>query len=217
MIAQLLPAGVASAEVTGDDLQGSLLAQEAEQIRDAVPSRRLEFTAGRSCARQALRQLGLSETAILRGQHREPLWPPGVVGSITHCPGYRAAAVARTADALAIGIDAEVHAALPAQVLERVSLPEERTWLAGAPKGIHWDRVLFSAKESLYKAWFPLMHRNLSFDEASLSFEPDQGTFEARLRVAPGSREELDLRAFAGRFLVSNGLVLTAIVLRPQR
>ena len=216
MIARLLPAGVASADVEGDDLHGQLLAPEAAQIRSAVPSRRQEFAAGRSCARQALRELGLPETAILRGQHREPLWPPGIVGSITHCPGYCAAAVARTADALAIGIDAEVHAELPANILERVSIPEERAWLASAPKGLHWDRVLFSAKESLYKAYFPLTRRNLSFDEASVGFEPDQGTFEARLRVAPVSGPGTGVRAFAGRFLVHHGLVLTAIVLRSQ-
>jgi 4'-phosphopantetheinyl transferase EntD len=217
LIAQLLPAGVVSAELQGEDAHGYLLAQEAAQIRGAVPSRLREFTAARSCARQALRELGLPETAILRGRHREPLWPPGVVGSITHCPGYRAAAAAKIADALAIGIDAEVHEELPANVLERVSIPEERAWLSGAPEGVHWDRVLFSAKESLYKAWFPLTRRRLSFDQAVLNFEPDTGAFEARLRIAPVSGLQLSSCTFAGRFLVRDGLVLTAIVLQPHR
>ena len=217
LIAQLLPAGVASADVQGEDPHGYLLAQEAAQIRSAVHSRRREFTAGRSCARQALRQLGLPETAILRGEHREPLWPAGVVGSITHCQGYCAAAAAKTGDARSIGIDAEVHARLPANILERVSIPEERAWLSSAPEGIHWDRVLFSAKESLYKAWFPLARRELGFDEVSVSFEPACGAFAARLRVAPVSGPELPGCTFAGRFLVRDGLVLTAIVLPPQR
>ncbi|MGA2365907.1 MAG: 4'-phosphopantetheinyl transferase superfamily protein [Steroidobacteraceae bacterium] len=215
-IAQLLPAGVASAEVEGEEPHGYLLAQEAAQIRGAVRSRRQEFTAARTCARQALRELGLPETAILRGEHREPLWPAGVVGSITHCPGYRAAAAAKIADALALGIDAEVHDKLPANVLERVSNPEERAWLSSAPKGLHWDRVLFSAKESLYKAWFPLTRRKLGFDEVSVSFEPGSGAFAARLRVAPVSGPDLQFCTFAGRFLVDNGLVLTAAVLQPH-
>ena len=216
MIAPLLPAGVVSADFAGEDAHGQLLAQEAAQIQGAGHSRRREFTAARSCARRALRQLGLPETAILRGEHREPLWPAGVVGSITHCPGYRAAAAAKIADALALGIDAEVHDKLPANVLERVSNPEERAWLSSAPKGLHWDRVLFSAKESLYKAWFPLTRRKLGFDEVSVSFEPGSGAFAARLRVAPVSGPDLQFCTFAGRFLVDNGLVLTAAVLRPH-
>ena len=97
-IAQLLPAGVASAEVEGEEPHGYLLAQEAAQIRGAGRSRRQEFTAARTCARQALRELGLPETAILRGEHREPLWPPGIVGSITHCALYSAAVVAWARD-----------------------------------------------------------------------------------------------------------------------
>ena len=215
MIAPLLPAGVVSADFAGEDAHGQLLAQEAAQIQGAGHSRRREFTAARSCARRALRQLGLPETAILRGEHREPLWPAGVVGSITHCPGYCAAAAAKTEDALAIGIDAEVHDELPANVLERVSIPEERAWLSSAPTGVHWDRVLFSAKESLYKAWFPHARRGLSFDEAIVTFEPDCGAFTAGLRVAPGSGSGLPSCTFAGRFLVRDGLVLTAIVVRP--
>jgi 4'-phosphopantetheinyl transferase EntD len=216
-IAQLLPAGVVSAEIEGEEPHGYLLAQEAVQIRGAVQSRRQEFMAARTCARQALRQLGLPETAILRGEHREPLWPAGVVGSITHCPGYRAAVAAKIAHALAIGIDAEVHDELPENVLERVSNPQERGWLSSAPEAIHWDRVLFSAKESIYKAWFPLTRRKLGFDEVSVSFDPDAGTFAPRLRVAPVSGPELQFCTLAGRFLVRNGLVLTAVVLPPHR
>jgi 4'-phosphopantetheinyl transferase EntD len=207
MIAQLLPAAVASAAIEGDEPVGELLPEEEAQLSAAVESRRLEFIAGRTCARRALRQLGLPETPILRGGRRQPLWPDGIVGSITHCTGYRAAAAARTLDVLSIGIDAEPHAALPEGVLHSVSLPEERSWLASAPAHVHWDRVLFSAKESVFKAWFPLTGRFLGFEQALLHFEPLESSFHASILH--------ERREFSGRYLIANGLVLTAVVV-PQ-
>src|SRR5690242_4153856 len=94
VIEQLLPAGVAAAEEFQDRLDAALFPAEAAQIQGAVEARRREFATGRHCARQALAALGVPATPLLSGGHREPLWPAGVVGSITHCTGYRAAAVA---------------------------------------------------------------------------------------------------------------------------
>ncbi len=213
MIERLLPAAVACAAVRGDVSSGCLFPEEAAQLDQAVESRMREFTTGRSCARRALRRLGLPEAPILRGPSREPLWPPGAVGSITHCPLYCAAAVARRADFLTLGIDAEVHDRLPAGVADRVLLDEERHWLARAPAGTHWDRVMFSAKESVYKAWFPLSGKWLGFEEATVTVAPDEGTFQVCLRVAPPASTGLGLTDFSGRFLVADGLILTAIAL----
>jgi 4'-phosphopantetheinyl transferase EntD len=217
MIEQLLPAGVASYAVLEDDPDGRLFPEEAAQIARAVPARRREFATGRMCARAALRQLGMAEVPILSGHRREPLWPAGVVGSITHCPGYRAAAVARTVDAMAIGIDAELHAALPQGVLERVSSPQERTWLRAAPESFCWDRLLFSAKESLYKAWFALTGRALQFEDATVHFQPTDGCFSTRLSVAPEVHGVHEFNALEGRFMVSAGLALTAVVVQGSR
>src|SRR5207302_1998695 len=108
--------------------------------------------------------------------------------------------------------DAELHEALPADVLELVCSERERAGLANAPAGVHWDRLLFSAKECVYKAWFPLTGRWLGFEDAQVSIDAPAGTFEARLLVAPpASLDELAL--FSGRFLIRDGLVLTAIAL----
>ena len=115
-----------------------------------------------------------------------------------------------------MGIDAEIHEALPADVLPRVAREQERRWLAEAPGGVHWDRLLFSAKESVYKAWFPLTGRWLGFEDAVVTFNPAAGTFHARLLVAPPPVDGCDLRGFTGRFLARDGLVLTAIAL-PRR
>ena len=107
-------------------------------------------------------------------------------GSITHCAGYRAAAVASTREVLTIGLDAEPNETLPDGVLDHVSLPGERARLrdlAATAPGTCWDRLLFSAKESVYKAWFPLTRQWLGFEDADITIDPAAGTFEARLLV----------------------------------
>jgi hypothetical protein len=118
-----------------------------------------EFTTARACARHALAQLGLPASPITNGPNGELRWPAGVVGSITHCEGYRAVAHARAGQITTIGIDAEPHQALPPGVLDSISDQQERHAvgeLNRSVEGVHWDRLLFSAKESIYKAWFPL-------------------------------------------------------------
>jgi 4'-phosphopantetheinyl transferase EntD len=138
-----------------------------------------------------------------------------VVGSITHCTGFRAAAVALRTDVASVGIDAEPHGPLPEGVFEPVTVPAERVrlgMLAQARPDVQWGRVLFSAKESVYKAWYPLTGRWLGFEEASLTIDPDDGTFRADLLV-DGTRIDgkEPLTALRGRFLADRGLVVTAV------
>lgn len=131
---------------------------------------------------------------------------------MTHCAGYCAAAVARAHEVTALGIDAEEHAPLPEGVLALISLEGERERLAGLRAragGVHWDRVLFSAKESVYKAWFPLTRRWLGFEQADVDLRPD-GTFEVRL-LLDGEEPPGAPRGFAGRWAVGGGLIATAI------
>src|SRR6202011_411228 len=141
---------------------------------------------GRACARTALARLGGPEAAIPRDRDGAPGRPRGFVGSITHCAGYRASAVARLTDLRAIGVDAEPHAALPAGLLSVIATPDERSALGALSArraGTCWDRLLFSAKESVFKAWFPLAGRWLGFGDAVITIDPEAGTFEAALLV----------------------------------
>jgi 4'-phosphopantetheinyl transferase EntD len=156
---------------------------------------------------------------ILPGAHGAPTWPTGLIGSMTHCDGYCAAALARGTDLASLGIDAEPHAPLPDGVLTAVALPAEQERLARLSterRTVHWDRLLFSAKESVYKAWFPLTGKWLDFSEADIEVftdpgEETRGSLRARLLV-PGpvvDGERLDF--FAGRWTVARGLVATAV------
>jgi 4'-phosphopantetheinyl transferase EntD len=216
VIERLLPAAVISVEAFGD-LPGEVpFPGEEDLIAKAVEVRRREFVTARRCAREALAKLGIAPAPIRRGRRGDPQWPAGVIGSITHCAGYRAAAVARAGEPVSLGIDAEPHDTLPDGVRDMVTVAEERDMLARlavvAP-GVHWDRLLFSAKESIFKAWYPLTRRELDFDEARLDFDPAAGTFTARLS-ADGTRTDNGppLTGLSGRFLVDRGVVATAVV-----
>jgi 4'-phosphopantetheinyl transferase EntD len=214
MIASLLPSWVRAVETTQDAAEDSLWPAERAVVSNAVAKRRLEFATVRACARAALAELGVAPAPILPGLRGAPGWPHGVVGSMTHCAGYRAAAVAWHRLAASIGIDAEPHAPLPDGVLGAIARPEEHgrlAELAASAPGVHWDRLLFSMKESVYKAWFPLTGRWLDFEEASVTVNAEAATFSARLQVPGPVLDGRELTGFSGRFGVSDTLVVTAI------
>ncbi|MFJ1751582.1 4'-phosphopantetheinyl transferase [Kitasatospora sp. NPDC088134] len=214
MIEHLLPANVATAWTTHDEAKADLFPEEETCLRHAVASRRREFATGRRCARQALAALGLPPGPLPGGERGEPGWPPGTVGSITHCRGYRAAAAARSAEYRSVGIDAEEHRPLPPDLPAAVLLPAERAAaarLAAERPGTHWETVMFSAKESVYKAWFPLARTWLGFHDAELRIDPS-GTFSARLLVPGPVVDGMPLREFSGCWSRHRQVVLTAVL-----
>lgn len=209
-VSALFPHVVAVASATRPT-ELPLYPEEEALLGRAVDRRRADFATGRACARQALSQLSVEPGPIGRGSSREPLWPQGMCGSITHCEGYWAAAVARRSEVRSIGLDAEARKALRADVLERVTLATERDWMRTVESGMPWDVLFFSAKESVYKAWFPLAQRWLGFEDAVITFDPRGRSFRADLLphvtdAPPG------VSTFAGRFSVDADRVVTAVV-----
>jgi 4'-phosphopantetheinyl transferase EntD len=219
MIESILPAAVAAVDTFVDPPGATLFREEEVLVSKAVQKRQAEFTTGRWCARQAMERLGHTPAAILTGTRGEPQWPAGLIGSITHCAGYRSAVIAEIGRVTTVGIDAEPNEPLNNGILEAISLPEERPRIAALCRShpeVHWDRLLFSAKESVYKAWFPLTARWLDFQDASLAINPLSGTFNALLRVSGPRLHGRKLTGFAGRWLVESGLIVTAItILEP--
>ena len=158
VIERILPPGVRSAEARADPPDVLLFPAEAKVVARAVQRRRLEFATVRHLARIGLGELGVPAGPILPGHRGAPTWPPGIVGSMTHCHGYRAAAVAPAADVGGLGIDAEIHEPLPDGVGRLVASEDEQAHLeevAHHRSHIHWDRLLFAAKECVYKVWSP--------------------------------------------------------------
>lgn len=226
---------LASAEVYADPPGLAPLPEEEPLIARSVVKRRNEFITARYCARIALGELGWPPVPILKGDKGEPCWPDGVVGSLTHCAGFRGAVVGRSSVVRSVGVDAEPHDVLPDGVLGAISLGAERRELAALPGGLHWDRILFCAKEATYKAWYPLTKRWLGFEDAHTTFAlsregaclsgdtPQEGvqtrtlatagSFVSTILIDPAALSGPALTALAGRWSVVDGLVLTAIVL----
>lgn len=215
MIELILPAGAVAVEAFDDPVDAILFPEEESVVKRAVAKRRQEFATARWCARRAMALLGRPPVAILPGPRGEPQWPAGLVGSITHCLGYRAAVLAESDVLTTVGIDAEPDEPLPDGVLETVSLTDERARVAALLRdhpGVRWDRLLFSAKESVYKAWYPLTGRWLGFEDARLTFDPDGHGFRADILIDGGRTDGgAPLTAMTGRCLVDRGLVVTAV------
>ncbi|WP_275040806.1 4'-phosphopantetheinyl transferase family protein [Nocardiopsis salina] len=204
-----MPGFAASAEAFDDGAHAPLFPEEETLMAGRQPRRRRQFATSRACARRALSDLGVQSAPILPGRHGEPRWPAGVVGSITHCDGYRAAVVARSGEAAAVGIDAEPGLPLPEGVRSLVASPREAASLArlGAREPrVPWDRLLFSAKEAAYKAWFPQARRWCALRDVSVQLGAG-GTFTA---VPPTLCPEG--AGYEGRWLLHAGLLVTAVL-----
>lgn len=217
MIEDLLP-DEATAETFEDLLDEPLYPEEEAVISRAVDKRRNEFRTVRACARRALGDVGVARPPLVPDARGAPTWPAGIVGSMTHCAGYRAAAVARADRVASLGIDAEPALPLPDGVLNAVALPaeiEHLQALARTGPDTAWDRLLFSAKESVYKTWYPLTMRWLGFEEAMVRLHPE-GTFSATLLVAGPLVGGKSIDRFTGRWTADGDIVLTAVLLPTE-
>lgn len=215
LLASLLPPAVRCAEVHGDPPEAALLPEEEGSLGVVVPERRREFTTARHLARTALGRLGIADRPVPAGPAGDPVWPPGVVGSITHCRGYRAAAVASTGQLRSLGIDAENHAPLPGELLHTISVPAEREHLAQLRRdvpAVHWDVILFSAKEAAFKTWFPATRQGLRWHDACVTASP-AGELSVRLTDKAPAVSRAYAAEAQGKWLLRHGIVLTAFTM----
>lgn len=209
MLDGLLPHDVITEYGDPGEPAPALLPEEAALVANAVAKRRNEFARGRACARAALSRLGVRGFALLSGSEREPLWPEGVVGSVTHTEGLCAVAVAAANRYPGIGIDVEPALPLTAKLIERVCRPDELarlSTLAGLDPPTA-ARLVFSAKEAAYKCQFGITRKYLGFQELGLDLDPD-GTFAVRWLCQ--STEWPRAFRFCGRWRSKSNFLLTA-------
>lgn len=207
---RLLPAGVIAVEHWGLGREQDLLPEEARYVEKAVVKRRLEFAAGRRCARLALAGLGVTPGPILPGEDRAPRWPSGIIGSITHSGAYCAAAVGWTAQFRGIGIDAEQLGAVDPSLWPTICSAGELAWLRVQPEEERAALAtkFFCAKEAFYKCQYTVTGRWLDFHDVAVTIAVD--TFTAATGAAHG-----ELVA-TGAFAIGNGVVLAALAI-PAR
>jgi 4'-phosphopantetheinyl transferase EntD len=184
MIETLFPEGVHTGSLAEEVDPALLYPEEANCIRSAVPARRREFAQGRLCARRVLAELGIRDFPLLKGEDRAPIWPEGIVGSLTHSAGYCAAAVARAEGFSSLGIDVETAEPLAAELASLVCLESELARLrelSEASRGIV-AKLLFSAKETVFKSVYPVTRVFLEFHDCEIGLDEDRGMFTAVLR-----------------------------------
>jgi 4'-phosphopantetheinyl transferase EntD len=221
MIVELFPPEVVSVVATEAMWSARLHPQEEACVARATEKRRREFAAGRACARLALARLGLPEAPLGRNEDRTPRWPAGVVGCISHCAGYCAAVLARQESIAGLGLDVEVIGRVRPALLPRICTAAERETLvrlgqeAPGQDSIDWATVLFSAKESTYKCYYPLARVPLGFHDVEIQLAPTGRAFTARLLRADVP-SAAGARAFSGRYASDGKRVFSGVTLGPR-
>lgn len=201
-----------AAKAPDDPLSHGYVTQESALLHSrAVPARRRAFRLGRAAAHAALAAIGRDEEPILAGEDRQPLWPSGIFGSISHTAELGVALVAPADHTDGVGLDIEARRDAP-ELSTQVPRPEERRWLDHALATERDDLLLalFSAKESIFKAFYPRVGAFFGFEAASL--EPADDGFAARMIQDLDSDYPPD-RIFTVRCQWFGDLVLTWLVL----
>jgi enterobactin synthetase component D len=171
--------------------------------------RQREFLAGRWCAEKALQCLGIGSTHIGMAEDRTPIWPDGVVGSITHTGEFAAAAVSWAVDIAALGIDSEqiIDNATACDIAE-ICMVDEMSLFSAAhgPSIPEFCTFVFSAKEAVFKCLFPITRKFLEFSDVritSLDWNRNRFTWTATFSETDGM----------GRLSCANGMVHTSVEL----
>jgi 4'-phosphopantetheinyl transferase EntD len=189
----------------------ALFPEEQRHVANAVDKRQAEFATTRVLARQALAQLGIGPVPLVPNPDRSPVWPPGIVGSISHSRELCAVVVAKDSDVAGIGLDIEGDAPLEQKLLRMICTARERDWLASLPQPDQGRtaKLIFSAKEAAYKCQYPVTARFLGFHEAELSIDLAARQFSVVWRCAdkPGAKMPPPV---AGGFEVAGGHMLCA-------
>lgn len=196
--------------------QGSLFADEYDAIARAVLGRRQEFTAGRSYARAALRRIGCADQAIRSAADRRPLWPLGFVGSISHTRDVCGAIVAKSSRYLGLGLDIESNEPLEPDLYNLIGSRGDIRPLSPPIETelglVDQAKLIFSAKESVFKACNPVNGRWLDFHEVYVELNCQRQTFVATL--ASGYPLLSGIESLTGHWAVLEKHVVTAICVR---
>ncbi len=221
MIESLFSEPVVTLEATEDMWSAPLLPEEEASLSPrAVLKRRREFTAGRVCARAALERLGVRGFAVRAAPDRTPIWPPGIVGSLSHCADACGVAIARQGSIVGLGLDVERARELEGRVVALVCSARERARFETLPElpARLGAMAVFCAKESAYKCHYPLAQTFLDFHDVEIELDPAGGAFTATIlkaRSQDGCAVAPRVRVLRGRFAwdgdhVWAGVTLTA-------
>jgi len=178
----------------------------------AVEKRRHEFAAGRAAAHQAMALLGQDPVAIPVAENRAPIWPTGLVGSITHTRSCAMAVVAQKGEIRGLGIDVEEDKPLADELWPAICSPQEQDWLRQQANPGQLAKLVFSAKEAAYKCQFTVSERYYGFDGMELTLNLAESRFSARFCADQPPFNCGD--HIMGRFAIGAGVIVTTAELR---
>jgi enterobactin synthetase component D / holo-[acyl-carrier protein] synthase len=200
-----------------EDHWGALLPGESDTLSRAVERRRNEFSTGRHLCRQLMSHMGLeSDQSIPVGSNRAPVWPPSIVGSITHTTTLCLAMLAPSDRYLGIGVDLEETNRVSDGIWTRVATDSEQRLAGTAPiTRAELTAALFSTKEAVFKAIHPLSEDFLEFRDVTIAFNWSTGSFDAR--CAGRLTSDRYARRGEGAFSMISGHVISAFVIPIAR
>ena len=178
----LLPGSAFSAGFSGEG--NDLFDAEAAEVKGISETRLKEFALGRAAAHRAMERLGLSPSPVLKGGSGEPLWPEGVVGSISHCRGLAFCSVTFAEKYCSVGVDVENVDRMRPELVRKVMTPAERSeWeKLDESEALHRLALVFSAKEAFFKFQYPLTGAFVGFKDVALEHVAGRGFRMAPLR-----------------------------------
>jgi 4'-phosphopantetheinyl transferase EntD len=184
----------------------------------ATEKRRTEFILGRLAAFRALQALGVIPQPVPKAKSREPLWQDGIVGAITHKAETACAVVARQDMTCGVGVDLEsLHPPVRFSIATKVCTETEQAWLAEAPDEKDTRlKMIFSAKESGFKAFFPIEQIYLGYKDAELSWREEAQSFAGVLLKSAGDHHPIGFPFEVGCRIIE-GFVLSFVRLPPIR
>jgi 4'-phosphopantetheinyl transferase EntD len=208
---RLLPEGVVAEEALPALLLDELYPEERAQVVRAVDKRKAEYSTARVLVRRALSRLGAPAAPIVNDDERCPVWPAGIVGSITHTLGYCGVVVARPGVVESLGIDVEKDESVRVELYDKICTKAELTWLEGRPESERGllVRTIFSAKEAFYKAQFPLTRQYLGFHDVEIDLDVEAESFAITLSRDAGRFVAGD--GLEGRVAIRDGLIVSAL------
>lgn len=206
----LFPPDVVAEEMTTPALLENLHPAERACVDGAQFRRKLDFATGRVCARRALARLGATGLPLLMDDKGVPIWPPAVVGSISHCDGCCGAAVAWRREIQGIGLDIERLQAVDEGFIRLVCTPPEADWLRSVSSARQHPAavLLFSAKECFYKCQYPLTRQWLGFHDVCITVHMDDQEFDVALVT---HAKPADIVYSRGKYIVRDHHVLTGM------
>ncbi|MGD8912350.1 MAG: 4'-phosphopantetheinyl transferase superfamily protein [Candidatus Thiodiazotropha sp.] len=209
-LATLFPSNVVIVHATEAMWATPVHREEERLIEGSVTKRQRQFRAGRNAAHAALRQLDAPSEPLLRGENRQPIWPQGFFGSISHCDDSCVAACAKDGAIVSLGLDVEPLEPLKPGLARYIETEDEREFMQRHPELP--PRLIFSAKESLYKCYYPLVQRFFGFHSVVLDIDISCQRYRFRASAACNIDFPQDL-TFHGRYLLTEKHLYTSCFL----